>query len=375
MLWRLNADGSNDTSFGSAGIARFPGDGPARGLLVQPDGRAVAVGGEADRIWARRVLPDGMADASFGQAGTESSVLGTATSGRAISLAPAGAIVVAGSSHGRVGLVRFRADGVLDPAFGTGGSVVDDLGVALEVSGAEGAGYSPGTLDGSSTSRLSWGNNGHGQLGLSRPVSHSGLSPNVQFSQPTVASLAAGGMHTLIAEAGGAVRAWGWNQFGQLGDGTTTDTDTPVLVPRLTGVTAVAAGLYHSLALRSDGTVWAWGWNGAGLLGDGTASDRRSPVRVSGLTDVVAISAGALHGLAVRSDGTVWAWGWNAYGQLGDGTTADRHSPTRVPGMVGAATAAAGAGHCLVANRNGTVSAFGYNAYGQLAGILHSVSS
>ncbi len=82
MLWRLNADGSNDTSFGSAGLARFSADGPARGLVVQPDGRAVVVGGEADRIWARRVLPDGTPDVSFGQAGTASVVFGTATSGR-----------------------------------------------------------------------------------------------------------------------------------------------------------------------------------------------------------------------------------------------------------------------------------------------------
>lgn len=70
------------------------------------------------------------------------------------------------------------------------------------------------------------------------------------------------------------------NDFGQLGDGTTTDRYTPVQVQGLSGVVAVAAGSDHSLALKSDGTLWAWGYNGYGQLGDGTTTNRYSPVKV-----------------------------------------------------------------------------------------------
>jgi alpha-tubulin suppressor-like RCC1 family protein len=82
----------------------------------------------------------------------------------------------------------------------------------------------------------------------------------------------------------GTVWAWGYNFFGQLGDGTTTQRTTPVQVPGLTGVIAVAGSSYHSLAVRNDGTVWAWGNNGYGQLGDGTSTQRTSPVQVSGLS-------------------------------------------------------------------------------------------
>ena len=106
---------------------------------------------------------------------------------------------------------------------------------------------------------------------------------------------------------------------------------TPVPVSGLTGVVAIAAGGYHSLALKSDGTVWAWGCNDCGQLGDGSTTNRLTPVPVSGLTGVVAIAGGDYHSLALKSDGTVWAWGYNGYGQLGDGTHDE--SPDAGPGQ------------------------------------------
>ena len=87
--------------------------------------------------------------------------------------------------------------------------------------------------------------------------------------------------------------------------------------PGLTGITAVASGEQHSLAVKNDGTVWAWGYNGRGELGDGTTTQRSSPVLVSGLTGVMAVEAGEFHSLAIKSDGTVWAWGYNGDGELG----------------------------------------------------------
>jgi uncharacterized repeat protein (TIGR01451 family) len=84
------------------------------------------------------------------------------------------------------------------------------------------------------------------------------------------------------------------------------------------------------LALKSDGTVWAWGDNDVGQLGDGTTTSRMTPTQVGGLAGVTAIAAGDLHSLAVKGDGTVWAWGSNEFGQLGDERIANRTTPVQV---------------------------------------------
>ena len=119
-----------------------------------------------------------------------------------------------------------------------------------------------------------------------------------------------------------------------MGDGTTTNRTTPVQVSGLSGVTAIAGGSGHTIALKSDGTVWAWGWNEYGQLGNVTTTTTNSttPVRVGGLSlsDVTAIAVGIEHSIALKSDETIWAWGRNEYGQLGDGTTTDRYSPVQL---------------------------------------------
>ncbi|MGB9849149.1 MAG: Ig-like domain-containing protein, partial [Moorellaceae bacterium] len=189
----------------------------------------------------------------------------------------------------------------------------------------------------------------------------------VEFSQPFVgAKIAGGDNHSLAVKSDGTVWAWGWNYYGQLGDGTTINHTTPMRVTNLTGVVAVAAGIYHSLALKSDGTAWAWGWNGYGHLGDGTTTNRTAPVQVQGLTGVVAVAAGGYHSLALKSDGTVWAWGRNYEGQLGDGTTTNRYTPVQVKNLTGVVAVAAGYYHSLALKSDGTVWAWGRNYEGQL---------
>ncbi len=149
-------------------------------------------------------------------------------------------------------------------------------------------------------------------------------------------SAALGGANPAIAATpSGGVYAWGDNSNGQLGNGTTTNSSTPVVItlaPAVTAATAVAAGQDHSLAVGSDGKVYAWGFNGDGQLGTGTTTDSHTPVLVNpptGLT-ATAIAAGGFHSLAIGSDGNAYAWGSNLYGQLGNGTTADSHTPVAI---------------------------------------------
>ncbi len=150
---------------------------------------------------------------------------------------------------------------------------------------------------------------------------------NIFFSLWEV--VAAGFAHTVAIKTDGTLWAWGYNEYGQLGDGTWEDKNTPTQIGTDTDWEAVAAGDYHSLALKTDGTLWVWGNNGYGQLGDGTTVNKNIPTRIGIDTDWSAIAAGFYHTIALKSDDTLWAWGYNNYGQLGDGT-AWKDSPVQI---------------------------------------------
>ena len=174
-------------------------------------------------------------------------------------------------------------------------------------------------------------------------------------------TVAAGESHTLAVMPDGTVRAWGYNEYGQLGDGTTRDRTAPVQVRGLDGVVSVAGGYHHSLALKADGTVWAWGANEYGELGDGTTTWRATPVQVRGLSGIVSIAASDGYSIALKADGTIWIWGDNSMGMW----SASRLTPIPVNGVAGAVAIAAGRYHHLALKSDGTVWSWG--AMGQPA--------
>ncbi|MCX6706719.1 MAG: hypothetical protein NT001_01100, partial [Candidatus Woesearchaeota archaeon] len=132
----------------------------------------------------------------------------------------------------------------------------------------------------------------------------------------------------------GSLKSWGYNYYGQLGDGTTTDRHTPVSVSGgITTAVSVSAGLEHTCAVLSDHTVKCWGYNDNGQLGDGTTTNSLTPVSVSGITNAINVSTSYKHTCAVLSDHTVKCWGYNDFGQLGDNTIIDKHIPVIVSGI------------------------------------------
>jgi len=208
-----------------------------------------------------------------------------------------------------------------------------------------------------------WGGNDGGRLGDGTTADR---HAPVQVSALLDARVTAAERHSLAVAGDGTAWAWGPGADGQLGTGDTVARDAPTRVVGLTDVATAAAGDAHSLAAKNDGTAWAWGNNGQGRLGDGTTTNRLTPVQVVGLTEVIAVAAGASHSLALKNDGTVWAWGNNAQGRLGDGTTIDRLTPVPVLGLTDVVAIAAGGAHSMGLKSDGTVWAWGANGSGQL---------
>jgi alpha-tubulin suppressor-like RCC1 family protein len=214
-----------------------------------------------------------------------------------------------------------------------------------------------------------WGRNDFGVLG--NGTTTDAVTPGRMRAAGGAAAVSVGGFHSLVLRTTGRVRACGWNNFGQLGDGATTDRLALVDVPGLDQVIKISAGSDHSLALREDGTVWAWGENFHGQLGDGTQVTRVVPTQVIGVPPCVAVSASfGHHSMGLADDGTVWVWGYNAEGQHGNGSSNPVNgvgaTPDRVTGLEGVVAIAAGSWHCLALTGDGVLWSWGDNLWGQL---------
>ena len=270
-----------------------------------------------------------------------------------------------------------------------------------------GGGYVYGDLTGyslavgSDGNAYAWGQNWYGQLGNSTSVQQNTPVPVPKPAGTpmdfTYVQAYAGGYHSLAIGSDGYVYTWGYNTHGQIGKNTTDNSfhltpsrvfasnkSTAAAGPWLKAV-QVSAGGWFALAIGEDGNTWAWGYNQYGSLGNGNSSTNTDtnyvPQKVrypanAGAVTAVQVSAGIYHSLAVDTYGNTWAWGWNSYGKLGDNTTSDRHSPVKVFASAQSTSPAGpwlnaqqistGWQHSLAIGTDGVAYAWGQNWYGQL---------
>ncbi len=317
------------------------------------------------------------------------------------------------------------ADGIAVPALSAGGGSTCELtrdggvkcwdgrsGTPVDVFGLT-SGVAAVSVGGSHTCILTtsggakcWGSNESGQLGNGTGPYSSDTPVDVKGLPSGVAAVSAGRDHTCALTTGGGVKCWGYNRYGQVGNGTTTGPDcggychaTAVDVGGLTsGVAAVSAGGRHTCALTTGGGVKCWGGNEVGQLGNGMATGPElcaleapcssHPIDVTGLTSgVTAVSAGGAHTCALTTGGGVQCWGWNDGGQLGNGTDTGPEiclsaspcstTPGDVTGLTGeVAVVSAGYAHTCALTTGAGVKCWGYNYYGKLGnGTLGNSSS
>jgi alpha-tubulin suppressor-like RCC1 family protein/sugar lactone lactonase YvrE/uncharacterized protein YfcZ (UPF0381/DUF406 family) len=215
-----------------------------------------------------------------------------------------------------------------------------------------------------------WGKNDNGEVGNGTTTGPQTTPGNVS-GLSNVIDVEAGYLFSLAVQDDGTVWEWGENTSisGQ------TAKSTPVQVTELENIVQVSAGNNHALALKNDGTVWTWGRNDYGQLGIGTTTDEIDPVQISGLNNVSDIYAGSSYSFVLKNDGTVWAWGVNVYGQLGNGNTTNQTSPSQISGLTNVTFISPHSWHTLFLKNDGTVWAVGYNTEGQLGNGTNTDSS
>ena len=212
-----------------------------------------------------------------------------------------------------------------------------------------------------------WGANGSGQLGIqSNAASNIPVKVNNSSStlpEKSVKYVALGSYHSAAITKDGSLYMWGYNNYGQLGNGSTTYSYTPVKI--MENVATVSLGAWHSAAITKDGSLYMWGYNNYGQLGNESSGNYEksvSPIKI--MENVAAVSLGRWRSAAITKDGSLYMWGWNRFGELGNGTTNELTRPQRVAANV--QSVELGNYHTTAVSKDGGLYTWGYNNYGQL---------
>ena len=211
-----------------------------------------------------------------------------------------------------------------------------------------------------------WGANGSGQLGIqSNAASNIPVKVNNSSStlpEKSVKYVALGSYHSAAITKDGSLYMWGYNNYGQLGNESSGNYEKSVSpIKIMENVAAVSLGRWRSAAITKDGSLYMWGWNRFGELGNGTTNELTRPQRVA--ANVQSVELGNYHTTAVSKDGGLYTWGYNNYGQLGNGTTNNSYTPVKIMSDV---VSSAGGSHTIALKKNGTVYTWGDNEYGEL---------
>ncbi len=290
--------------------------------------------------------------------------------------------IAIGGSPEQPNWVALKSDGtvsILTPFYGEMTSPMPIAGLANVAS--IGAGGLFGVALKADGTVWSWGRSfsGSAVLGNEKPAGGNSLTPVIAKGLTNVIAIAVGNEHVLSLKSDGTVWGWGYNNEGELGDGTAQARSNPVQVSGIGSVSSIMSGLWSSFAMQKDGSVWAWGSNLNGEFADGIATSQSVPTKTSGISDVISIEAGGSSGLAfelpgmysrsysvaLKKDGTVWAWGDNITGQLGDGTNNSHGSPGQVA-ISSVAAISAKELHVAAIKQDGSLWTWGANGYGQL---------
>ncbi|MGH9262028.1 MAG: RCC1 domain-containing protein, partial [Acidimicrobiales bacterium] len=213
-----------------------------------------------------------------------------------------------------------------------------------------------------------WGDNSLGQLGVGTDTTDR-ATPTLVAGTLAFRSVSAGYLHTCGVATTGAAYCWGYNFFGQLGDGTGAGQFTPKAVSGGASFSSLSAGLLHTCGVvAADSTARCWGSNSAGQLGIGGGPSQFTPTPVADGRRFSVVGAGGGHTCGIVASGSrdIYCWGENESGQLGVGDTTDRFVPVEITGgLAFASLAVGGAFTCGIASSSAAY-CWGDNSLGQL---------
>ena len=213
------------------------------------------------------------------------------------------------------------------------------------------------------------GQNAYGQLGLGNSANKTTFT-QITTNADDVKEIYCGGGHTFILENDGTLWGCGWNNWGQLGLGDTTDRNTFTQITTNTdNIKEIYCGYAYTFILKNDGTLWGCGYNSFGNLGLGDSTDRNTFTQITDddIDNIKSVYCGGDHTLILKNDGTLWGCGRNDFGQLGLGDTTNRYNFTEITANANDIKSVyCGGYHTLILKNDGTLWSTGYNSHGQL---------